>query len=97
MEQKIAVKRLSELGHETRMSVFRLLVKASPNGLPVGDIQKHLNITGSTLSHHIHRLISAGLVVQVRDGRVLHCLASLDALREVTSFLESECCTLGTE
>jgi len=97
MEHELAAKRLSELGHSTRLSVFRLLVKAGKQGLPVGDIQKHLKVAGPTLSHHIHRLIAVGLVKQHREGRTLYCIAQLDTLREVTSFLESECCTLVCE
>lgn len=94
MKQKIAVKRMAELGHDTRMSLFRLLVKAGNNGLTVGEIGDHLNVSGSTLSHHISRLMHAGLIRQERDGRMLYCFAELDALREVLGFLEDECCTL---
>ena len=94
MDNEIAVKRLGELGHSTRMSVFRLLVKAGDQGLPVGDIQKHLDIAAATLSHHLHRLVSAGLVKQRRDGRTLFCIAQMGALREVIGFLDQECCTL---
>ncbi len=94
MDQEIAAKRFSELGHSTRLSVFRLLVKAGDQGLAVGDIQKHLDVAGPTLSHHIHRLISAGLLKQHRAGRTLYCIAQLDAVREIVSFLDAECCTL---
>ncbi len=89
-----AVKRLSELGHNTRLSIFRLLVKASPTGLTVGEIQNHLEIPGSTLSHHLNRLISAGLIRQQREGRILHCHAVLTSLDELMDYLTSECCTL---
>ncbi len=94
MDHELAAKRMAELGHSTRLSVFRLLVKAGRNGLPVGDIQKHLDVSGPTLSHHIHRLIAVGLVKQHRDGRTLHCIAQLDAVREIMTFLDAECCTL---
>jgi len=94
MEQKLAVRRLSELGHDTRISVFRLLVQAGNKGLPVGEIQERLNVTGPTLSHHIHRLIGAGLIRQERDGRTLYCVAELEALKDVVEFLDAECCTL---
>ena len=94
MDQEVAVKRLSELGHSTRMSVFRLLVKAGDEGLPVGEMQKHLDISAPNMSHHLHRLIAVGLVKQQRDGRTLYCFAELDALRDVMGFLEAECCTL---
>ena len=89
-----AVKRLSELGHGTRLSIFRLLVKANPTGLTVGEIQEHLDIPGSTLSHHISRLISAGLICQLREGRILRCFAKLDSLDELMAYLTAECCTL---
>jgi ArsR family transcriptional regulator len=95
MDQKVATKRLAELGNDTRMSVFRLLVKAGPEGLAVGDIQQRLSMSGSTLSHHLHRLISVGLMRQQRDGRTLYCIVELDALNEVVNFLNAECCTLA--
>lgn len=94
MDNDIAVKRLGELGHATRMAVFRLLVKAGDDGLAVGDVQQHLGVPAATLSHHIRRLMDAGLVVQRRDGRTLYCIAQMDALREVVAFLDNECCTL---
>ncbi len=94
LEQQLAVKRLAELGHDTRMSVFRLLVQAGNKGLPVGEVQERLNVSAPTLSHHIHRLINAGLIRQERDGRTLYCYAELDALKDVVAFLDEECCTL---
>jgi DNA-binding transcriptional ArsR family regulator len=94
LEQQLAVKRLGELGHDTRMSVFRLLVQVGNKGLPVGEIQDRLSVSGPTLSHHIHRLIGAGLIRQERDGRTLYCFAELEALKDVVAFLDGECCTL---
>ncbi len=96
MDQELATKRLAELGNNTRMSVFRLLVKAGPTGLAVGDIQQRLALSGSTLSHHLNRLVSAGLLRQDRDGRTLYCVAELAALQEVLTFLIDECCTLDS-
>ncbi|MCW8887172.1 MAG: metalloregulator ArsR/SmtB family transcription factor [Motiliproteus sp.] len=94
MDHELTAKRLSELGHATRLSVFRLLVKAGKQGLSVGDVQKHLDIAGPTLSHHMHRLIAVGLVKQQREGRTLFCIAQMDVLREIVDFLDAECCTL---
>ncbi|MBY5921734.1 ArsR/SmtB family transcription factor [Ferrimonas balearica] len=90
----LAVKRLSELGHETRLAIFRLLVRGNRQGLSVGEIQSHLDIPGSTLSHHISRLVAAGLVEQIRDGRTLYCKARMESLDELMAFLTAECCTL---
>ncbi len=93
MKLQDAAKKLNELGNTTRLSIFRLLVKSGPEGLPVGAIQKVLQIPGSTLSHHIGRLVQAGLVNQRRDSRILYCEARMEELRGVIDFLLSECCT----
>ena len=83
---------LKELGHPTRLKIYRDLVKAGETGRPVGDIQKKLDIPGSTLSHHISALASVGLVKQVREGRVLRCIAQYVALKSIIAFLMDECC-----
>lgn len=94
MELESAAKRCAELGNVTRLSIFRLLVKAGPKGLPVGEIQKELDIPGSTLSHHIQRLVQVGLIHQRRESRVLHCEPQFDAVRELAEYLLSECCSI---
>ena len=83
---------LAELGNITRLKVFKLLVKAGAEGMPVGAIQEKLNVPGSTLSHHITKLISADLVVQKREGRTLHCFANYDVLNTVVEQLKDQCC-----
>ena len=92
MEHEDAAKILSELGNTTRLAIFRYLVKVGPEGVPVGQIQKALGIPGSTLSHHISRLMSVGLIKQDRESRTLYCTAQYTALRELIDFLQSECC-----
>ena len=92
MDHEQAARRLAELGNVTRLAVFRYLVKAGPGGAPVGQIQRALSVPGSTLSHHISRLVSVGLVRQVRDSRTLNCLPQFDALMELLEYLQSECC-----
>lgn len=93
MENEIAAKMLAELGHNTRLSIFRYLVKVGSEGAPVGQIQAKLNVPGSTLSHHINRLVSVGLIEQVRESRTLYCVPQFEALKELIEFLLSECCT----
>lgn len=82
---------LAELGNGTRLTIFRLLVHAGPEGLAVGDIQGRLGIPWSTLSHHISRLVRVGLVEQVRDGRTLLCRPRHDTLNAVMGWLTEEC------
>ncbi len=93
MQLEDAADRLAEMGNITRLSIFRLLVKAGPQGLSVGEIQEILKIPGSTLSHHISRLVNVGLVTQQRQSRTLYCTAVIDELRELIDYLLSECCS----
>ncbi len=93
MNKETAAKCLAELGSPTRLAVFRLLVKAGPDGLVVGDLQRRLKIPASTLSHHIARLAWAGLVDQRRDGRRLICSTRDGVMTDLVTFLTAECCT----
>ncbi len=88
--------RLEALGNETRLEVFQLLVQAGHSGMPVGLIQKQLKVPASTLSHHIARLVSAGLVHQERKSRSLICRADYSAMDMVIGFLTQNCCLLET-
>ena len=83
---------MEALGNTTRLEIFRLLVRAGPNGAPVGRLQELLGIPGSTLSHHIARLVRVGLVSQERRSRVLICRAEYARMDALLSFLGEECC-----
>ena len=87
-----AAKSLSALGHEARLSVFRLLVKAGDGGLNVGEIGRHLGIPPSTLAHHLSALVDAGLVSRGRHGREIRIFAHYDAVTDLIAFLTDECC-----
>ena len=92
MELENAADCLEKLGNPTRLEVFRLLVRAGHDGLPVGQIQEHLGVPGSTLSHHLSHLVHAGLVEQTREGRVLRCRPNFELMNQVIAFLTEECC-----
>jgi DNA-binding transcriptional ArsR family regulator len=92
MEMIQAANAFKELGHPTRLSIFTLLVKAGHSGLAVGRLQENLQVPNSTLSHHIAKLTSVGLVKQQRDGRVLNCIAQYPNLNALIDFLQDECC-----
>lgn len=98
MELKDATNCLEKLGNPTRLEVIRLLVRAGADGLAVGEIQKHLGIPASTLSHHVLHLVSAGLVRQERQGRVLRCTPNFELLNALVAMLTEECCAgVGAE
>ena len=84
--------RLEALGNETRLAIFRTLVRAGNEGLPVGTVQQRTAVPRSTLSHHLHKLISVGLVRQRRAGTTLYCYAEYTVLNETLGFLHAECC-----
>ncbi len=97
MELENAASLLKELGHPTRLSIYRRLVIAGKQGLPVGEVQKELNIPASTLSHHISALVAVGLVKQRREGRVLFCTTQYEILQELLSFMTDQCCSEQAE
>ncbi len=90
--QAAMVRALSALGHDARLSIFRLLVRAGDDGLIVGDIGAHLALPPSTLAHHLTALVDAGLVVQERRGREVVNRADYDTMRRTVDYLTRECC-----
>lgn len=83
---------LAALGHEARLDVYRLLVRAGDDGLIVGDIADHTKLPLSTLAHHIRTLVTAGLVTQEKRGREVVNRTDFAAMDAALSFLTSECC-----
>jgi DNA-binding transcriptional ArsR family regulator len=84
---------LAALGHDARLSIFRLLVKAGNEGLRVSDIGAHLGLAPSTLAHHLSTLVDARLVLQERQGREVFNRVDFTAMHRLLGFLSSECCT----
>jgi DNA-binding transcriptional ArsR family regulator len=84
---------LAALGHDSRLAIYRLLVKAGAEGLNVGEIADHVALPNSTLAHHLGTLVDAGLVVQERRGREVISRADFAAMQRILAFLTSECCT----
>ncbi|MFO1268601.1 MAG: metalloregulator ArsR/SmtB family transcription factor [Rubrivivax sp.] len=77
----------------TRLNIVRLLLKAHPEGLVVGEIAAELGMANSTLSHHLDKLKNEGLVSVQREGTFLRCAADAAGLEELLGFLYAECCT----
>jgi DNA-binding transcriptional ArsR family regulator len=84
---------LAAMGTEPRLRIMQLLLSAHPEGLVVGDIGNELNISSSTLSHHLEKLRNEDLVKVRRDGTFLWYSANGEALQELLGFLFAECCT----
>jgi ArsR family transcriptional regulator len=92
MELEDAANILAKIGNPTRLNIVRLLVRAGDDGLAVGQIQKQLDIPGSTLTHHIAHLKSAGVIHQQRHQATLICTIEYDLLHQLVEYLTAECC-----
>jgi DNA-binding transcriptional ArsR family regulator len=92
MELDTAVKRLSALAQDSRLAVFRLLVKAGRDGLAAGEIARTLEVAPNTLSAQLSVLANAGLVASRRDGRSIIYAADYDRMGELLVYLMEDCC-----
>lgn len=92
MKLEDAANILAKIGNPTRLKIVRLLVRSGDEGLAVGQIQKQLNIPGSTLTHHIAHLKSAGVIQQQRQQATLICTMKYELLSDLVDYLTAECC-----
>jgi DNA-binding transcriptional ArsR family regulator len=81
------------MGTEPRLRIMQLLLAAHPEGLVVSEIIGELELTASTLSHHLDKLKHEDLVTVSREGTFLRYKANTEALQELLGFLYAECCT----
>jgi ArsR family transcriptional regulator, arsenate/arsenite/antimonite-responsive transcriptional repressor len=97
MKSTEVVRALGALAQESRLAVFRLLVRRGPEGFTPSVIAQRLDIAGPTLSFHLKELHTAGLVSARREGRFLFYAARFDRIRNLVSFLTDECCSQADE
>lgn len=87
--------RFAALGHPARLAILRYVVQGGPEGTAAGDIHTKLDIPASTLSHHLEKLSSAGLLTSRREGTFIYYAPELGALRALTDYLWEDCCKRG--
>lgn len=92
MESTDAVKRLSALAQDSRLALFRLLVKAGPEGMAAGGIARALDIAPNTASAQLLVLSNAGLIRARRAGRSIIYSVDFDAMSALLLFLTEDCC-----
>ncbi len=96
METNDAVAALAALAQDNRLEVFRLLVRAGPEGMPAGRVADELGLAPNTLTFHFDRLRLAGMVTVRREGRSMIYAARYEAMNALLAYLTENCCR-GTE
>ena len=86
---------LAALGHPVRLSILRFVVQAGNEGAAAGEIQAHVDLPASTLSHHLKRLVDAGVMLQRPEGTFHYYAADYQGLRGLTDYLWEDCCKRG--
>jgi DNA-binding transcriptional ArsR family regulator len=97
MKQPNVVAALSALAQDSRLSVYRLLVKRGPDGFTPTDIAEKLDVPAPTLSFHLKELQRAGLLKVRREGRCLFYSPDFGNMSELIGFLNDNCCSLADE
>jgi ArsR family transcriptional regulator len=96
MKERDALRALAALAQQSRLAVYRLLVKRGPDGHTAGEISDRLSIPGPTLSFHLKELAHAGLVTARRQSRFVHYSANFDHMNGLVAYLTENCCGAGT-
>lgn len=97
MEKSDAIGALAALAHETRLDVFRLLVREGVTGAAAGDIAASLGVPPATLSFHLAALAQAGLVRKHRESRHVIYAADFTTMNAMLAYLTDNCCAGATE
>ena len=92
MERQDALAALDALAHETRLDVFRLLVRSGREGLAAGALADALEVPSATLSFHLKELKSAGVLSCRRNGRSLIYSPNFEAISALLEYLTLNCC-----
>lgn len=84
------------LSQDTRLQVFKILVKYSKDGITPTEISEKLgNIPRNTLSFHLNLLTMAGLCSSKKNGKQIIYKPNCENVRKVASFLLYDCCEGG--
>lgn len=92
MESIAAIDAFAALSQPTRLAAFRLIMRHEPHGLPAGEVARLLDIPQNTMSSHLAVLSRAGLISSERHSRSIIYRAELSTMRELASFLVTDCC-----
>jgi DNA-binding transcriptional ArsR family regulator len=97
MKSKEVVRALAALAQESRLAIYRLLVKRGPQGYTPSELAAKLGLPAPTLSFHLKQLQHTGLLTARREGRFLFYSASIPHMNRLVGFLTDHCCSLADE
>ena len=92
MNTQSAITAFAALAHESRLAVFRLLVRVGPQGMAASKIGEELGIAPSSLSFHLKELTHAGLIKPRPEGRFIIYAAEFATTNALMAFLSDNCC-----
>src|SRR5438046_133601 len=92
MKTNNAVKALGALAQESRLDVFKLLVRKGTAGMAAGELSEHFRVAPATMSFHLKELNNAGLVTSRREGRSIIYSANYAHMQQLIKFLLENCC-----
>ena len=88
----VVISGLAALAHETRLALFRELVRKGGRGESAGELARRLAIAPQTLSFHLKEMTSAGLLKARREGRYVFYVVDFDHARRLIGYLSDSCC-----
>jgi len=97
MKPADAVTSLAALAQESRLAIFRMLVKRGPEGFTPGQLSERLSVAAATLSFHLKALNHAGLLDVRRKGRFLYYSPNFQHMHQLIGFLTDHCCELADD
>ncbi|MEO6400374.1 MAG: metalloregulator ArsR/SmtB family transcription factor [Vicinamibacteria bacterium] len=96
MEINIAVQQLGALAHDTRLSMFRLLVRRGSAGLAAGELATRMEIAPPNASFHLAELTRVGLISAKRQGRSVIYTVDFNVIGGLVDYLRENCCAEET-
>src|ERR1700683_3921625 len=95
MKSRDAIESLAALAQESRLAIFRMLVRRGPEGYSPTQLGEKLNVSSATLSFHLKELQRARLIDVRRDGRFLYYRPNFAHMNQLIGFLTENCCVLA--
>ncbi|MDG2267365.1 MAG: metalloregulator ArsR/SmtB family transcription factor [Alphaproteobacteria bacterium] len=91
------VKSFIALGHDTRLTIYNLLIIKGEKGIPAGEVAAELDIPGATLSFHLTSLTEAKLIGSRREGRTIYYYVKYKRVKNLIKYLKDPVAAIAAE